>query len=141
MPSESFTYSEMLQAAASLCRKEPAEDEPAFSFTLRGGRGVSFPPELSAVAGSPPYAKKVQRQERGQRVTAGRRRVGLTALEDEPWDELEQLHALRRRLLDHASDPRYEQILQAVEWLIDERGADPDCRQHDRPDSGARSRV
>jgi hypothetical protein len=50
-------------------------------------------------------------------------------LEDERWDELEQLHALRRRLLDHEGDPRYKPALQAVEQLIDERGADPDCRQ------------
>ena len=64
----------------------------------------------------------------------------MTALQDEPWDELDQLHALRRRLLDHAGDPRYERIIQAVEQLIDERGADPDCQQ-DRPDSGTRSRV
>ena len=65
----------------------------------------------------------------------------MSTLEDERWDELHELHALRRRLLASAGDPRYERIVQAVEQLIDERGADPDCRQQDRPDSGTRSRI
>ncbi|HYY76063.1 MAG TPA: hypothetical protein VE644_07075 [Gaiellaceae bacterium] len=50
-------------------------------------------------------------------------------MEDERWDEFEQLQALRRRLLDHEGDPRYGRALQAVQHLIDERGADPDCPQ------------
>jgi hypothetical protein len=64
----------------------------------------------------------------------------MSTLQNERRDELDQLHALRRRLLDHAGDPRYERIIQAVEQLIDERAADPDCQQ-DRPDSGTRSRI
>jgi hypothetical protein len=94
-----------------------------------GGRGVSFPEPLRrSVPSACPLGTTRRPRKRGG--CYGRRPgVGLSKLEDERWDELEQLHALRRRLLDHEGDPRYKPALQAVEQLIDERGADPDCRQ------------
>jgi hypothetical protein len=49
--------------------------------------------------------------------------------DDERDDELDQLHALRWKLLERADEPGVQRILSAVEQLIDERGADPDCRQ------------
>ena len=49
--------------------------------------------------------------------------------DDERQDELDQLHALRWKLLDRADEPGAQRILRAVEQLIDEREADSDWRQ------------
>ena len=49
--------------------------------------------------------------------------------DDDRQDELDQLHALRWKLLERADERGVQRILNAVEQLIDERSADPDCRQ------------
>jgi hypothetical protein len=49
--------------------------------------------------------------------------------DEERQDELDQLHALRWKLLERADDPGIQRILRAVEQVIEEREAGPAWRQ------------
>lgn len=65
----------------------------------------------------------------------------MTTLQDAREADLDELHALRRRLSERAGDPGVRRIIQAVDQLIDELRADTDGGEPGRPDSGASARV